>query len=88
MGETSKMLDVAMAAAAAVSAEAWLQKAHEDWGAAEVLLCASDQPPTPAEATKLKNFIASQVVAPVAKEIQQRLELIKQSTLNANSDAK
>ena len=30
-----------MAATAAVSAEAWLQKAHEDWGAAEILLCAS-----------------------------------------------
>ena len=192
MGETNKMLDVAMAATAAVSAEAWLQKAHEDWGAVEVLLCASglddsalrefglddralrvitenagrqnllyvachhvhhaaekalkaaleldgvpvkkedglhthklwmlrrrlekdgnsawngvlpaadcdefivlsryaidtkypgafDQPPTHAETTQLMNFVASQVVAPVAQEIQQRLNLIKQRAKN------
>ena len=49
---------------------------------------ASDQPPTPAETTKLMNFVANQVVAPVAQEIQQRLKLIKQSTLNTSSDAK
>ena len=41
MGEMGKILDASMAATAVVSAEAWLQKAHEDWGAVEVILCAA-----------------------------------------------
>ena len=38
---------------------------------------ASNQPPTDVEARKLMNFVASRVVAPVAQEIQRRLDLIK-----------